>query len=101
MKKYKPGQFVSIGGKLARVSIANIAITSVSTVLYKEMENVIKLYIATGVWPLISLRVDVCKICKRESGNTSYCYHASECSKKLDYHLYPKFIKQCKKQEKL
>lgn len=67
MKKYKPGQFVSIGGKLARVSIATVEIT---------------------------LDYDVCKICKRESGNTSYCYNASECSKKLGFYSYPKFIEQ-------
>jgi hypothetical protein len=30
----------------------------VSTVLYKELENVIKLYIATGKVPVIVLRVD-------------------------------------------
>lgn len=30
----------------------------VSTVLYKELENVIKLYIATGTTPIVTLRVD-------------------------------------------
>jgi hypothetical protein len=30
----------------------------ISTVLYKELENVTKLYIANGVDPIISLRVD-------------------------------------------
>lgn len=33
-------------------------IKSASTVLYRELDNVIKLYIATGVYPIITLRVD-------------------------------------------
>ena len=33
-------------------------ITAVSTVLYRELENVIKLYIATGVYPIITIRID-------------------------------------------
>lgn len=33
-------------------------ITAVSTVLYRELENVIKLYIATGVYPVITIRID-------------------------------------------
>lgn len=33
-------------------------IKAVSTVLYRELENVIKLYIATGVYPMITIRVD-------------------------------------------
>ena len=33
-------------------------ITAVSTVLYRELENVIKLYIATGIYPMITIRVD-------------------------------------------
>lgn len=36
----------------------NGAPEKVSAVLYKELENVIKLYIATGEYPIISLRVD-------------------------------------------
>jgi len=31
---------------------------SVSIVLYKELDNVIKAYIATGVWPMLTIRVD-------------------------------------------
>lgn len=33
-------------------------ITQVSVVLYKELDNVIKLYIATGIWPILTIRVD-------------------------------------------
>ena len=33
-------------------------IKAVSTVLYRELENVIKLYIATGVYPIITIRID-------------------------------------------
>lgn len=75
MKQYKPGQFVSIGGNLAKVN----------TITESTM--------------------NVCGTCKRENGNNiplykQYCIHVSECSKKLNEDLYPKFIKQCKKQEK-
>lgn len=31
---------------------------AVSTVLYQELENVIKLYIATGIYPIIEIRID-------------------------------------------
>jgi hypothetical protein len=31
---------------------------SVSTVMYQELEGVIKLYIATGIYPVIEIRVD-------------------------------------------
>ena len=34
------------------------SIKSLSTVLYQELEGVIKLYIATGVYPVIELRID-------------------------------------------
>jgi len=47
----------------------------VSTVLYKELENVIKLYIATGTTPIIVLRVDEDGeniIRKGEPGNYTY-----------------------------
>lgn len=37
---------------------SNDAPNKISAVLYKELENVIKLYIATGKHPIISLRVD-------------------------------------------
>ena len=37
-------------------SIENL--TQVSAVLYKELDNVIKLYIATGIWPILTIRVD-------------------------------------------
>lgn len=33
-------------------------ITSASVVLYRELENVIKLYIATGEYPIMSIRID-------------------------------------------
>ena len=33
-------------------------LTQVSVVLYKELDNVIKLYIATGIWPILTIRVD-------------------------------------------
>lgn len=42
----------------------------VSTVLYKELDNVIKLYIATGAHPIISIRVDDEGIGKIEEGTT-------------------------------
>jgi len=61
MKKYKPGQFVNIGGKLARASMA------------KDCDA-------------------TCDVCKRENHNTSYCIHATECGRKLDANVYPKFI---------
>lgn len=52
-------------------SIANFwngdAPEQVSTVLYKELENVIKLYIATGKTPIITIRVDDEGI--KDSGN--------------------------------
>ena len=36
----------------------NIKIKAASTVMYQEQEDVVKLYIATGVFPIIELRVD-------------------------------------------
>ena len=33
-------------------------LTQVSVVLYKELDNVIKLYIATGIWPILTIRID-------------------------------------------
>ena len=33
-------------------------LTQVSVVLYKELDNVIKLYIATGIWPILTIRAD-------------------------------------------
>lgn len=74
MKQYKPGQFVSIGRTLARASIVKENTT---------LEH-------------------VCDICKRENGlNIPWCICASECSKKLGEHSYPKFIKLCINQDSL
>lgn len=72
MKQYKPGQFVSLGGKIARV--------------YRR-----------------SPTFSVCECCKEINGEYP-CYKApiqNECAAKLGWYYYPKFIKQCKKQEKL
>ena len=33
-------------------------LTQVSVVLYKELDNVTKAYIATGIWPILTIRVD-------------------------------------------
>lgn len=62
MKKYKPGQFLSIGGKLARASMT------------KDDAS--------------------CDVCRRENNRdiSWYCMHATECCRKLDDNVYPKFI---------
>lgn len=44
--------------KIWEDSTITVASDNISTVLYKELENVIKLYIATGTLPIIILRVD-------------------------------------------
>ena len=71
MKHYKPGQFVSIGGKLAKVC-----------------KNT-------------NFRI-ACKICIKANYGTLLCSNGciSECHNKLGDYLFPKLIKQCKKQEK-
>jgi len=74
MKKYKPGQFVSIGGKLARVCEVNIADHYVCS---------------------------TCEVCANENRQDYACgIHNSECLKKLNVDYYPKFIKQCGNQDK-
>ena len=72
-RRYKPGQFVSICRKLARVCKHT------------------------------SLSMNACDECaianKWERKN--YCFlNSSECIEKLGLNLYPKLIKQCEKQEK-
>lgn len=74
MKKYKPGQFVSIGGKLARVCEV------------KSIEH---------------YNCSTCDVCADKNGHNDPCsIHASECMKKLNVDCYPKFIKQCGNQDK-
>lgn len=64
MKHYKLGQFVSIGGKLARIHETKIVGHS------------------------------ICKICRVNNECNNPCgIHASECLKKLGTDLYPIFIK--------
>lgn len=74
MKQYKPGQFVSIGGKLARVCKR------------------------TSRWA-----ISCCNECiTANNGRKHHCFlNSTECAVKLGMGLYPKLIKQCKKQEKL
>lgn len=44
---------------LETVQDTNIdSLNSISVVLYKELNNVIKAYIATGIWPILTVRVD-------------------------------------------
>lgn len=77
MKQYKPGQFVSIGGKRARV--------------YRRTP------------PFLA-----CECCEEVNGDECPCnckgiehiLIPGECGVKLGVYYYPKFIKQCKKQEK-
>lgn len=69
MKHYKPGQFVSICGKLARAYRRNPA--------------------------FFTCELSVCDQCMLANGwkRKNYCcLHSSECSKKLGPNLYPKLI---------
>lgn len=77
---YKPGQFVSIGGKLARVSIANVATTNVCKICKRE----------NGGIPCIQKRIPLQSILILRS----LYKNRLECFKKLGYDLYPKFIEQ-------
>lgn len=82
MKKYKPGQFVSIDGKLARVTQAKTQPTNPSCIF-------------------------VCEECKVKNKKLScfchrinQCINTNECVNKLPHDCYPKLIKQCGNQAK-
>lgn len=71
MKKYKPGQFVSIDGKLARVTIA------------------VKQHM---------LVCSECKISNKKLTCIDKC--AYKCVDNLPHNCYPKLIKQCRNKSK-
>jgi len=76
MKQYKPGQFVSIGGKLARVYRRNPAFCACDCC--KEVNG--------DEYP-----------CDKNHNDFDISW---ECAMKLGFYYYPKLIKRCKKQEK-
>lgn len=56
-------------------------VESVSTVLYQELESVIKLYIATGVYPIFELRID----------NTHGKYNITDVDYFINNRILPKY----------
>ena len=74
MKQYKPGQFVSIGGKRARVYRRNPAFFT----------------------------CECCEEVNEHSCTCNINMNIPrECGRKLGLYYYPKFIKQCGNQDKL